>query len=84
MIQVSGDLNLSWMVTSVDRGLLRSFEGYRTKTVRLLYNHLPTRILEEDRIEFVAVVQGPYTYQTANRGSITIPLLRVVEVRVLE
>ena len=66
------------MLVNIDR------TDQHNTTVRLLYNHLPTRILEEDHIEFVAVVQGPYTYQTANRGSITVPLLRVMEVRVLE
>ena len=52
--------------------------------VWVLYDHAPLRILEGDRVDFIGEVIGPYTYTTSGRGSLTVPLLENVEVRLLE
>lgn len=71
---------------SLQDGMLISIDNTvsQYRTVRLLYDHDPLRVLERDRIEFVAQVLGPYTYQTAQRGSLTVPALHVIALRLLE
>ena len=50
----------------------------------LIYSHKPIRIIEGDRIEFVAEVVGLHTYKTSGQGLLTVPLLRNRELRLVE
>ena len=50
----------------------------------LIYPQTPLRILEEDIIDFVAEVVGLHTYDTAEGRKVTVPLLRIVELILLE
>jgi hypothetical protein len=71
---------------SLTDGMLVSIDNTvpQYRTVRLFYDHESLRVLKKDRIEFVAQVLGPYTYQTAQRGALTVPALHVIAVRLLE
>ena len=50
----------------------------------LIYSHKPLRIIEGDRIEFVAEVVGLFTYETSGQGFLTVPLLRNRELRLIK
>lgn len=50
----------------------------------LIYENSSPRLIAEDHVEFVAEVIDLFTYETAQYGSLTVPLLRVVEVRLIE
>lgn len=50
----------------------------------LIYENSSPRLLEEDTIEFVAEVIRLYTYETSGRGALTVPLLSVLEIRIIE
>ena len=50
----------------------------------LIYDNSSPRLLEEDTIEFVGEVINLYTYETSGRGALTVPLLGVVEIRIIE
>ena len=72
-----GDVALRVAVT-------RSSYGSWDDAVMLLYRSPPTRILEDDLVEFVAEVKGLYTYKALFGNSITVPLLEVVQLRLVE
>jgi SH3-like domain-containing protein len=50
----------------------------------LIYENSSPRLIAEDYVEFVAEVIDLYSYETASYGMLTVPLLRVVEVRLIE
>ena len=50
----------------------------------LLYENNSPRLIAEDKVEFVAEVIDLYTYKTSGQGALTVPLLRVVELRIIE
>ena len=50
----------------------------------LLYENTSPRLIAEDKVEFVAEVIDLYTYKTSGQGALTVPLLRVVELRIIE
>lgn len=50
----------------------------------LYYENSSPRLIAEDHVEFVAEVITLYTYETASYGMLTVPLLRVIEVRIIE
>ena len=50
----------------------------------LIYDNSSPRLLAEDTIEFVGEVINLYTYETSGRGALTVPLLSVVELRIIE
>ena len=50
----------------------------------LIYENSSPRLIAEDHVEFVAEVFDLYTYETAQYGMLTVPLLRVIEVRLVE
>ncbi len=72
-----GDVALRVAVT-------RSSYGSWDDVVMLLYRSPPTRILEDDLVEFVAEVKGLYTYEALFGNDITVPLLEVVQLRLVE
>ncbi len=50
----------------------------------LIYENSSPRLIAEDHVEFVAEVFDLYTYETAQYGMLTVPLLSVIEVRLIE
>ena len=72
-----GDVALRVAVT-------RSSYGSWDDAVMLLYRSPPTRILEDDLIEFVAEVKGLYSYDAIMGNEVTIPLLEVTQLRLIE
>ena len=72
-----GDVALRVAVT-------RSSYGSWDDAVMLLYRSPPTRILEDDLIEFVAEVKGLYSYNAIMGNEVTIPLLEVTQLRLIE
>lgn len=54
------------------------------EVIWLIYENSSPRLITEDHVEFVAEVIDLYTYETAQYGMLTVPLLRVIEVRVIE
>ena len=72
-----GDVALRVAVT-------RSSYGSWDDAVMLLYRSPPIRILEDDIVEFVAEVKGLYTYEALFGNDITVPLLEVVQLRLVE
>ena len=72
-----GDVALRVAVT-------RSSYGSWDDAVMLLYRSPPIRILEDDLVEFVAEVKGLYTYEALFGNDITVPLLEVVQLRLVE
>ena len=72
-----GDVALRVAVT-------RSSYGSWDDAVMLFYRSPPTRILEDDLVEFVAEVKGLYTYEALFGNDITVPLLEVVQLRLVE
>ena len=50
----------------------------------LIYENSSPRLIAGDNVEFVAEVINLYTYETAQYGMLTVPLLNVVEVRLIE
>ena len=50
----------------------------------LIYENSSPRLIAEDKVEFVAEVIDLYTYETSGRGALTVPLLSVVEIRIIE
>lgn len=54
------------------------------EAIWLIYQNTSPRLITEDHVEFVAEVIDLYTYETVGRGALTVPLLRVIEVRVIE
>lgn len=54
------------------------------EVIWLIYENSSPRLITEDHVEFVAEVIELYTYETAQYGMLTVPLLRVIEVRVIE
>ncbi len=50
----------------------------------LYYENSSPRLIAEDKVEFVAEAISLYTYETAGRGALTVPLLSVVEMRLIE
>ena len=71
---------------SLEDGALASLDNTPRQfmVVKLLHDHSDLRLLDQDRIEFVAQVLGPYTYQTAGSGVSTVPALHVIAVRLLD
>ena len=68
-----------------DRVLVFEGEGGDVQDViYLLYENTSPRLIAEDKVEFVAEVIELYTYKTSGRGALTVPLLRVVELRIIE
>lgn len=47
----------------------------------LMYPQEPVRVLAEDTIEVVGIVQGLHTYETRSEKRLTVPWLEVVELR---
>ena len=60
-------------------GVTRSSYGSWDDAVMLFYGPPPTRILDDDIIEFVAEVKVLYTYEALFGNAITVPLLEVVQ-----
>lgn len=50
----------------------------------LIYRNASPRVLNEDEIDFVAIVSGLYKYESTTNRMITAPLLEVVELRLSE
>lgn len=50
----------------------------------LIYENANPRVLREDRIDFVARVDGIHTYQSTGDRMISAPLLEVIELRISE
>ena len=68
-----------------DRVLVIVEEGEGVQgVIWLIYENSSPRLIAEDNIEFVAEVIDLYTYETSGRGALTVPLLSVVEVRLIE
>lgn len=75
----------AYVFQSLEEGLLVFLDGTKYDNPSyLIYSHTPLRILVEDRIELVAEVVGVYTYDTRERIEVTVPLLRVVELILIE
>ena len=49
-----------------------------------MYEFPPARILEGDIVEFVAEVEGLTTYESVSGQSIAVPLLRVIQLRLVK
>ena len=68
-----------------DRVLVLEEEGEGVQgVIYLFYENTSPRLIAEDKIEFVAEVIDLYTYETSGRGALTVPLLSVVELRIIE
>ena len=68
-----------------DRVLVMAEGGEGVQDVMwLIYDNSSPRLLAEDTIEFVGEVINLYTYETSGRGALTVPLLGVVELRIIE
>lgn len=68
-----------------DRVLVFEGEGEDSlDVIYLLYENTSPRLIAEDKVEFVAEVIDLYTYETSGRGALTVPLLRVVALRIIE
>lgn len=50
----------------------------------LIYENASPRVIAGDNIDFMAEVVSLYTYETSGRGALTVPLLRVVVLRLAE
>lgn len=73
------------MFQSLEEGLLVFLDGTKYDYPSyLIYSQTPLRMLVEDRIDLVAEVVGVYTYDTRERIEVTVPLLRVVELILIE
>ena len=59
-------------------------DGDSLDVIYLVYENTSPRLLAEDKVEFVAEVIDLYTYETSGQGALTVPLLRVVELRIIE
>lgn len=59
-------------------------DGDSLDVIYLVYENTSPRLIAEDKIEFVAEVIDLYTYETSGRGALTVPLLSVVELRIIE
>ena len=75
----------AYVFQSLEEGLLVFLDGSKYDDPSyLIYSQTPLRILVEDRIDLVAEVVGVYTYDTRERREVTVPLLRVVELILIE
>lgn len=75
----------AYVFQSLEEGLLVFLDGTKYSSPSyLIYSPTPLRILVEDRIDLVAEVVGVYTYDTRERIEVTVPLLRVVELILVE
>ena len=73
------------VIQSLDDRILVSLDSVNFEDPSwLIYENIRPRILEGDRIDFVARVISLYTYETSGRGALTVPLLEVVELRLAE
>lgn len=68
-----------------DRVLVITEEGEGVQDlIWLIYDNSSPRLIAEDKVEFVGEVISLYTYETSGRGALTVPLLSVIEIRLIE
>lgn len=68
-----------------DRVLVITEEGEGVQDlIWLIYENSSPRLIAEDNVEFVGEVISLYTYETSGRGALTVPLLSVIEIRLIE
>ena len=72
VMESRGDFQLRVNVTSGEY-------GFWEDTVFLRYDDAPVRILEDDVVAFVGIMNGTITYESVLGGEITIPDITVVE-----
>ena len=77
-IQVLGDENALFVLMTVVEG-----EDFR-EDVYLAYKSPPIRVMKYDWIELVGRSAGLYTYNSVGAGPITLPLIEVVQLKIVD
>lgn len=72
VVESQGDFQLRVNVTSGEY-------GFWDDTVFLRFSDAPVRILEDDVVSFVGIMNGVITYESVGAGEITIPDITVLE-----